>query len=117
MKTPYKEELIENGLIVRWDGMVADNEGASLDCVLLDLKTVSFEGDFGGALAVMEGKIGNVWFPMVDTDGAPISAGAEAMMHIQGRYRQVRPVIMGGDKISITTWLFCETIPKRRLGR
>ena len=118
MKKSYKTTQVEDSLIINWNGMVADSEGSALNCVLLNPIIVSFEGDFDGANVVMEGKIENKWFPLSCPDSRAIYSGSEEGLHIYGRYPYIRPrIINGGNKTNISVFLFCDTIPKRKLGR
>ena len=102
--------------ITVWKDLRSD--GPALDCAFLKPLTVSCEGVFGGALVTMEGRVGKKWFPIVDQDGGILSFADEGMGHIHGEYPYIRPRIEDGSgATSITVSVYCEIIPKRRLGK
>lgn len=107
----------ESNDIQRWEGLTSNKEGSPLDCSFLRPLTVSCEGTFSGALVVMEARVGDKWFPVVDQDGGVLSFADEGIGHIHGEYPYIRPRVQDGSgSTSITVSMYCEIVPKRRLG-
>ena len=119
MTTGFEVRTHGDSQVVIWKGLKADSDGVTLDCTFLDVLTASFEGDFGnGAELVMEGSAGGKFFRMETPHGGIVSSMTEGIENIYGRYLSVRPrVINGTEETSITVYLFCDTIKKRRLGK
>ena len=104
--------------IQRWPNLTANSDGSVLDCKFLRPLTVSCEGTFGGALVMLEARVGDKWFPVTNNEGGVLHFADEGMEHIHGEYPYIRPRVGDAtDSTSITISVYCEIIPKRRLGK
>ena len=118
MKVSLKEEKFGDSIIASWSGLAAEEDGSDLNCAFLKVGSVAFEWDFGGAVAVLEGRVTGEYMPLISPTGGTVSSGNDAMLSVSGRHPFIRPRIIGGNKeTNITVSVFCDTVAKRRLGQ
>jgi hypothetical protein len=102
----YKRKEKRGRHIVCWKNMKAESEGLALECASVEILSVSFDGEFGGGEAFLEGAIGDQFHYLVSPNGGFISARqGGGVIKVDGRYVNVKPVMLGGSdktKVKVT---------------
>ena len=117
MSKTFDQVFYDSLVVAQWIDL-NNGKGPALNCELLDPVGVAFEGEFDGAEVILEGSIGAQFFPIVDRNGSVISATSECLLPMSRTCLQVRPKILNGTaKTSISVYVLCNEVPKKRLGR
>lgn len=116
---PYSVTDLDDFLLITWPGMPMNSEGSILDATYCEVMSVSFDGIFQEATAVVEGALKNTFFPLESLSGISLSALAPRIIGAIPRLPKLGVRIIGGDEATrISVILFCKKLPKGiRRGR
>jgi len=94
------------GQVLSWPALATGDVGDTQETIDLADRSVSFEGTFGGATAVLQGSNdGTNWHTLLDPFGNQISMTAAGLTQVLEFTRYTRPSVSGGSGVAITATL------------